>query len=60
VLEKQGQFELALGFSSQGFELPQLQELEEGTFRSMERGGEGRSLRVCKGEDLEHVQRLGP
>jgi hypothetical protein len=44
VLEEQGQFELALGFSSQGFEFTQLQELAEGTFRSMERGGEERSL----------------
>ncbi len=44
VLEKQGQFELALGFSSQGFEFSQLQELAKGTFRSVKRGGEERSL----------------
>jgi len=52
VLEKQGQIELALGFSSQGFEFSQLQELAKGTLRSVERGGEERSL--------QRVQRLQP
>jgi hypothetical protein len=52
VLEKQGQFELALGFSSQGFEFSQFQELAKGTFRSVETGGEERSL--------QRVQRLRP
>jgi len=43
MLKKQGQFELALGFSSQGFEFHNFR-LAKGTFKSVERGGEAKSL----------------
>jgi hypothetical protein len=61
MLEKQGQFELALGFSSQGFEFPQLQACKK-NFQECGEGWRGEELakrvkatilNMCRDKDLE-------
>jgi len=65
MLEKQGQFELALRFSSQGFEFPQLQACKK-NFQECGEGWRGEELakcvkatilNMCRDKDLEGQQK---